>query len=174
MRFLAAIGFSLVFAGPAYALAQSPSQASQLAALMIGSYETAPDDLKNDFIDTRVALEPLGPGEWVYYQLNLGPDREVYRQRVLQLTETSDGGVLQTTWSLKDPESFAVQPSASSLRKDVSMDDLVPALDEGCDQYWRYEDGIEGGPWVGLVDPDTCEIFPNGVSPKLPSRPRRV
>lgn len=139
--------------------AQDGSDAQSLAAGMIGSYQTSPDDPDNDFVDTRVSMAPLGPGQWVYYQLNTGPDRAVYRQRVLQFTDKPDGGVLQTTWSLKDPERAAIQPSASNVSVGLSMEDLVPALDDGCDQHWRYDKDIEGGPWVGLVDPATCKIF---------------
>lgn len=149
--------FTLLMTAPA--LSEDRNDAEALAGLMIGTHQTAEDDPNNDFVDTRIALDPLGPGHWVYYRLNTGEDRTVYRQRVLQFTDQPDGGVLQTTWSLKEPERAAVEPSASTLSVGLSMEDLVPALDDGCDQYWRYDSEIEGGPWVGVVDPATCKIF---------------
>ena len=159
MRLLLLVGLIWVLADPARALAQSPTQGSELAALMIGTYETAPDDSKNNFVDMRVALEPLGPGHWVYYQLNTGPDRGVYRQRVLQLTDQPDDHVLQTTWSLKNPEAFVIDASAPGPLGTITMADLKPALEEGCDQIWSYDETKDGGPWVGVVDPATCKIF---------------
>lgn len=139
--------------------AQEGTDAESLAGLMIGAHQTSPDDPNNDFVDTRIALEPLGAGYWVYYQLNTGSDRAFYRQRVLQFTDKPDGGVLQITWSLKDPESFRVEPSESAVSWDLTQDDLLPALEDGCDQHWRYDENVEGGPWIGLVDPATCKIF---------------
>jgi len=151
---------SFLLATPA--CAQDNRDAESLAALMIGTHQTAPDDPNNDFVDTRVSMTPIGPGHWVYYQLNTGADRTVYRQRVLQLTDKPEGGVVQTTWSLKEPQQVVVEPSASALTVDLTMEDLVPALGEGCDQHWRYDEALEGGPWVGLVDPATCTIFSQG------------
>jgi len=158
-------GAWLVLAASAYG--DGSNDAERLSGLMIGSYQTSPDDPDNDFVDTRVSMVPLGPGYWVYYQLNTGADRVVYRQRVLQFTDKPDGGVLQTTWSLKEPERIVVQPSASSMSQDLSMEDLVPALEDGCDQHWRYDEEVEGGPWVGLVDPDTCKIFSESRQDKI-------
>ncbi|MEM9879547.1 MAG: hypothetical protein AAF862_09770 [Pseudomonadota bacterium] len=81
--------------------------AQALAAAMVGSFETKPGDPDNNFLDQRAALAPLGPGQWVYLQLNSGPTRKLYRQRVLQLTNQADGTVLQKAWTFKSPGLFA-------------------------------------------------------------------
>jgi len=132
-----------------------------MLAMMEGTYQSdpaAPADAElPDLLDrrVRVAVPALG-GQVVYWQLNSGPGREVYRQRLLAFAAASDGDrVIQTTWSLRDPEKFVDAFDAPGLFADLTENDVEPSLPDGCDQVWRRK----GDGWYGRVDPDTCRVW---------------
>jgi len=136
----------------------APNNALTLKNLMTGVWATDPDDPNNSFIDTRIALESLGDGEWVYLQLQTGPEKKLYRQRVLQLLNI-ETGVVQKAWSFAEPEKFADVPSDITILKTISLDDLEATLADGCDSKWRPST-IDGDfLWTGYVDPNSCKIF---------------
>ena len=143
-------------------VAVDASPAASLAALMEGRFRTAPDDPENDFVDSRLRIAPMGAGVWLYYQLNTGPDRRVYRQRVLHLQDRDDGAVVQVAYDLADPSRFQLEPGAkvlSSAFADISVKDLNQSLPDGCEQVWRPAADEGDALWVGRVDRLTCKVF---------------
>ncbi|MEM8987530.1 MAG: chromophore lyase CpcT/CpeT [Pseudomonadota bacterium] len=127
------------------------------AALMADTFETAPDDPKNNFRDRRFAITaPELEGTWLYYQLNTGPQKQLYRQRVIQLSLTADGeGVLQSTYALKGPEKYVDAWQTPGVLEALTPEDIDPYFDKGCGQVWRPD----GSGWRGYVDPATCRVF---------------
>ena len=133
------------------------AQAESLAALMTDIFETAPDDPDNDISDQRVRINaPALDGVWLYYQLNTGAERNLYRQRVISLSAADDGRtVLQRTYVLKEPERYVDAWSEPTLLTAMTPEQIEPFFEAGCEQVWRPDDGG----WRGYVDPTTCRIF---------------
>ncbi|MEO1137279.1 MAG: chromophore lyase CpcT/CpeT, partial [Pseudomonadota bacterium] len=131
------------------------SDAEALGAMMTDIFETAPDDPDNDIRDRRVRIEsPDFSGVWLYYQLNTGPEKQVYRQRVIELIN-QDGVVVQKTYGLKDPDMFVDAWDKPTLLSSMSLSDIEPFFDEGCEQVWRRAQDA----WRGAVNRETCRIF---------------
>lgn len=146
--------FSVFLVGCATGPVEPPTMpsdpAARLAALMTGIYRHA--DTAVPVRDQRVALHSMGPGEWIYYQVNQGPDlKQVYRQRVLSLRSQADGRVIQTAYTLTAPTSFQAMGDKLST---LTLDQLQPETDRGCDMIWIE---MPGG-WSGQVDPSRCLI----------------
>lgn len=137
------------------ACASSPnlSPAETLADRMEGTFETAigSDEAMRD---RRVRLDALGPGQWIYYQVNHRADLSVYRQRVLQLESLPDGRVRQTAWMFEDAGAHADLWNKPDMLEALSLETLSAGLEDGCAQVWSLSDGV----WTGTVDPDTCTI----------------
>lgn len=83
-----------------------------MLAMMAGTYYSdsaaAPTDAElPDLLDRRARVTAPAFGEHVmYWQLNSGPEREVYRQRLLVFEATPGGEIIQKTWSFLQPEKF--------------------------------------------------------------------
>lgn len=128
--------------------------------MMVGSYQSdpsaEPDAELPDLLDRRVRIEAPALGTHaIYWQLNSGPEREVYRQRVLTFAAGEDGQIVQATWSLREPEKFVDAFNAPALFAQLTPQDVEASLPDGCDQIWRRsEDG-----WYGSVSPDTCRVW---------------
>lgn len=136
--------------------AHSANPASALATLMVGTFQTAPDDSENTIRDRRLRItSPEFDGVWLYYQLNTGEEWGVYRQRVVALTDDGDN-VVQKTYGLKDPESAVDIWDRPAQLASLSRDDIEPYFDEGCEQVWARDETEQ---WRGYVDPETCKIF---------------
>ncbi len=138
---------------------QADVEVLDFLAKVAGSYATAPENRETTIIDRR-----FGPyetfeasGLWFYTQLNTGDDQELYRQRLHQLTVSKDRSkVTQRSFVFKESERFVDVWQNPEILHQISMEDLEPALPDGCDQVWHQgEDGI----WRGKVDPATCKIF---------------
>ena len=133
--------------------APPPTASETLAASMEGIFETA-IGTEDAMRDRRVRIDPLGPGEWLYYQVNHRSDLSVYRQRILQLESLPDGRVQQTAWTFNDAAAHVDLWDAPEVLASLTMGNLSTGLEQGCAQVWiREEDG-----WSGIVDPDTCLI----------------
>lgn len=129
----------------------------QLSTLMTGYFQTADDDPKNTIRDRRIRLNAADfDGVWFYYQLNTGAEWKVYRQRVVQLTSGDNGGVIQTTYGLKDPARFVDLWDKPDVLASVTSDDIEPYFEEGCEQNWQVS---TDGAWRGYVNPTSCKIF---------------
>lgn len=150
---LAALGAVLSLCACAHAPEPSSSPSAQLAADMEGTFETA---LGSDAAmrDRRVRIAPLGPGEWLYLQVNHQADLSVYRQRILQLQSRADGKVEQRAWIFNDAAAYADLWDKPDAQADLSLDVLSAGLENGCAQIWR----AENQDWRGTVDPKTCII----------------
>jgi len=134
---------------------------TDMLASMEGTYRSDPavpaDAELPDLLDRRVRVAAPAFGEHVvYWQLNSGPEREVYRQRLLVFTAAPDSDeIIQATWSFREPERFVDAFAAPDLFAGLTEADAEPALPDGCDQVWsRTDDG-----WYGRVDPDTCRVW---------------
>ncbi len=127
-----------------------------LANLLTGKFVYAPGS-DDAFTDQRLRIPPLGPGEWLYLQINTGSENKIYRQRVLQFVyEPSSDTVLQRAYALRDPQAFVDVSAANGLPQSK---DLEEALEDGCDMVWTREPQHSEWLWRGLVDPGRCKIF---------------
>lgn len=128
-----------------------------LSSLMEGTFETAPDDPKDNFRDRRVRITSNAlEGTWLYYQLNTGPEKKLYRQRLIRLSSKDDGStVIQETYGLNSPDKFVDLWNNQSLLASISQGDFEPYFDKGCEQVWTKSDDL----WTGYVNPKTCKIF---------------
>jgi len=131
----------------------------QIAAAMIGDFETDPANGGNQFLDRRRALPPLGDGLWIYLQLNSGPDQTLYRQRVLQLVDHGARGVVQNTFSLASPDDKRDLIADPARLAALTLADLKPTLEKGCDFAWHPAARSSGFLWRGEVSPEDCVIF---------------
>ncbi|MEM7612097.1 MAG: chromophore lyase CpcT/CpeT [Pseudomonadota bacterium] len=136
----------------------APQPEKSLVMLLIGDFQTAAD-AETQLTDRRRALESLGDGDWLYLQLNSGADQKLYRQRVLQIARNAEGQVMQRTYALRsdaDKRDLIADPARLSA---LAMEDLEPALAQGCEVVWRP--AADDGPWswVGEVDPELCIIY---------------
>lgn len=151
--------------------------ADRLAEFMSGNFASTPDEKGYRVVDFRTPIAKLGEGEWVYYQRNQGIDiavqKKAYRQRVLQLLYRPMGGVTQRTWSFVNPDRFAGAPGDADILKEITLDDLTPTMEQGCDQIWdqvpKPKTGEDSGNqiWEGSVDPKNCTIFSKRRSKRI-------
>lgn len=151
---LSIMTFFLAFLGScATAPTIDTDPASRLATAMAGTYLRTAADSSGPLQDQRIRLDNLGPGQWLYYQVNEGDQyQDIYRQRVLNLRNDERGRVLQTAYILNDPTAY--QTPTSDLSS-LTRQDLSPGLEPGCDMIWiEMEDG-----WAGQIDPKRCVIF---------------
>ncbi len=132
---------------------------SELAILMTGDFTTLATDTDNKLTDRRRRLPGLGDGEWVYLQLNSGDDQQLYRQRVLQLTTTGPDSVVQQTWSLAAPADKRDLIGDPARLAALTLVDLSPSLNEGCEVYWTRASNQNRWEWRSEVSPQRCIIF---------------
>lgn len=125
---------------------------NRLDRLMQGSFNST--NLESPFTDTRIRVEAPDLGEYVYYyQVNDGPELEVYRQRVLALSVDNEGVISQVALSLAEPEKYA-NASAEAFAG-INAESFVPGLPDGCEQIWtETENGFRG-----YVDPTKCVVI---------------
>jgi hypothetical protein len=132
----------------------------EMLEMMQGRYQSDPTEQTDaelpNLTDRRVIVDVPFLGEHVvYWQLNSGPERKVYRQRLLVFTPGNDGQIVQATWSLREPGNFVDAFDSPELFTALTSDDVEASLPDGCDQVWvRSEDG-----WYGSVNPDTCRVW---------------
>ena len=139
------------------------SSVDSLLALMEGTFVAA--DQQFVYRRSLVTAPALGT-HVVYLQVNRGATRDLYRQRILILRDDIEScSVIETAWTLAEPERFEDAPADDPLFGQLTPDDLDPSLADGCEQRWRRL----GDAWTGRVDPETCRI----VS-KRTGRPRRI
>lgn len=129
--------------------------------MMEGTYRsdpasTDPDAELPDLQDRRARVSAPAFGEYVvYWQLNEGPERKIYRQRLLVFEARDDGTIVQTTWSFREPEKFVDAFELAELFASLTPEDVEATLPDGCDQVWRKSD--DG--WYGSVSPDSCRVW---------------
>ena len=155
---------------PVVAGAQS-TLLDEIASAMEGRYDThapgiettvAPTDR---LVDSRQRVDAPSLGAAVFYlQLNTGEDLKLYRQRILVLAET-DAGVVQTAFTLREPEKYVDARSGDRVLSNVTVDDIEPMFETGCGQHWEPR---EQG-YYGHTDPKTCRIISSRTG-----KPRRI
>ena len=154
---------------PREVVTPGPGDASKLAQMMNGRFVSAPNANGDRINEFRMSIEPLGPGEWVYFQRNLGPkrrtERRMHQQQVLQLVNRPGGGVEQVAWLLKAPELYRAAPRHPGLLKSLTKKSIKPSSDTGCEKLWvnsmaPVAGSAESVPsWEGTIDPDRCSIY---------------
>jgi len=123
----------------------------RLSAQMEGEYNLAASTA-GPRRDYRQPIAPLGAGEWLYHQVNEGPNlAQITRQRVLNLRTQPDGRVLQTADLLTAPEHY--QAMGRRLAN-LTLDQLTPEPGDGCDMVWIE---MSNG-WAGRVNPNDCRL----------------
>lgn len=144
--------------GPAPGPALQPDPATALAALMVGTYQpqTANAATTDTVRETRTKIEPLGPGQWIYQQVNDAPGLKpalgkITQQRILSLRTKADGRVIQTRYALITPTAY--QAMGDSL-SDLTRAQLRPQWGDGCEMIWIE---MPNG-WAGQIDPSRCVI----------------
>ncbi len=151
------------------ALTADQDQLDRLALLMAGRFDNQATTSENEnlLVDWRQKIDAPLLGNTVFYlQLNQGPDRDLYRQRILVLSlDTDTDSIRQTAYTLKNPEPFVDAMSTSDVFKALGPDDVEQLLDDGCAQYWtETDDGFSG-----YVDPTKCRIISGRTG-----KPRRI
>jgi len=125
--------------------------------IMLGEFKTHPENKENQILDRRVLIKSANlEGHWIYSQLNTGPDKKVYRQRVSKIAISKDGkAIVQKSYVLKTPEQFTEFWGQADIFNSLSENDLERFANEGCVQKWTK---AAPGAWKGYVDPNTCLI----------------
>ncbi|MFK8053266.1 MAG: chromophore lyase CpcT/CpeT [Woeseiaceae bacterium] len=148
--------FSLAMTG--CATSEEASILGDLAAMMEGDFISTTSGDESQFIDRRRRLVALGDGEWIYWQVNTGTDRKLYRQRVLQLTTDSTGRIEQTTFSLAAKKDHRDLIADADRLASITVGDLTTSLNNGCQLFWTRSQDTEEILWRGIVSPDQCVI----------------
>lgn len=142
--------------------------AEALANLSRGAFRTVVTKRGIDYIEYRHPIASLGEGEWMYAQINNGPERALYRQSVYQLIDTA-AGVIQKEFEFRDADAFADLRRADGTLGSFTRADLEPAYKPGCDMRWQLDSAEVGDTWEGRIDPKTCRVFspPRGTDVAL-------
>ena len=140
---------------------ETPELAS-LADTMAGTFRSVESDA---LTDRRVRADLPALGEVVFYQqLNQGPEKSVYRQRLLVLAaDGDDGAIRQTAYSFVDAGRW-VDADAGQLTA-LTQADIERTLPDGCRMRWS---ATETG-FAGHTDPATCRIISSRTG-----KPRRI
>ena len=140
-----------------------PPSIDALVSLMEGTFVAA--DQSFTYRRSRISAPALGR-HVVYLQVNRGEEHELYRQRILLLSEDPAGNaVTETAWTLAEPEAFEDAEAHDPVFGALTFDDLAAAMADGCEQRWRRS----GDGWTGTVDPARCRIIS-----KRTGLPRRI
>lgn len=145
------------------ACAQTPAPSQKVAnidvfaELLERTFETSPDNTKNNICDKRLRVRADAlDGYWFYTQLNTGAERKLYRQRLSHLRLSDDGtAIIQTAYGFKTPKDYVDAWETPDKLASLTRDDFEPYFQKGCEQVWRPN---SQGAWTGYVDPQTCVI----------------
>jgi CpeT/CpcT family (DUF1001) len=151
-----------VFAGLSIGCATAPQAPSPLEALMTlseGRFETRAGHT-NSFAMRNVRFAAPGlNGQAFYSQLNTGPERRVYRQRISLSTLQADGSIRMQFYALNDPSRFVAVWNNPALLSTLTMADLKPGFEavpgSDCDMIWRP---TGDNAWQGMISPSTCRV----------------
>lgn len=121
------------------------------------TFATLKPNTANIIKDQRVRIRSDAlNGIWFYTQLNTGADGKLYRQRLSQLTLSSDGmTIIQKTFGLKAPEFYVDAWENPERLSNLTTDEFESYFQAGCEQVWRADNR---GAWTGYVDPKTCVV----------------
>jgi hypothetical protein len=137
--------------------ARADADIDRLADLIEGKFDTHLLDqdspAEQRLVDKRIRLDLPNLGSHVFYQqINQGEDLQVYRQRLLVLTDSS-GRLEQRAYALREPEWY-VDADARTFDT-ITLEDLDEFMPFGCEQTWtKTSDGFRG-----YVDPARCQII---------------
>jgi CpeT/CpcT family (DUF1001) len=151
-----------VFAGLSTGCAtapQAPSPLESFMALSEGRFETRAGDT-NSFAMHNVRFAAPGlNGQAFYSQLNTGPERRVYRQRISLSSLQADGSIRMQFYALNDSSRFVDAWNNPALLSTLTMADLNPGFEavpgSDCDMVWR---ATGDNAWRGVISPSTCRV----------------
>jgi hypothetical protein len=137
-----------------------PSNAEALAALMEGRFATEPNDPDHAYEGRWVRFEaPALGGVTLYSQLNAGPERRVYRQRVFVLSDAPDGAVRARALELVDAGRFVdawTQPERLAALTAADLGEAIDAAEASdCAMIWRRD----GDAWRGAIGLQQCWLW---------------
>lgn len=137
--------------------ASDKADITAFVSLVENTFETPAEGAENNIRDRRVRIvSDALDGVWFYTQLNTGPERKLYRQRISNLSLSQDeGAIIQKTYGLNQPEKYVDAWDNPELLGDLKRTDFKSYFDEGCEQIWRPQ---ADGSWLGYVDPKSCVI----------------
>lgn len=130
----------------------------QLASAMEGNWDshmgTTDLAIQERFVDRRIRIRAPEIGKYVFYQqLNQDENLKLYRQRILVLSISENGRLIQRAHALRNPQKYVNSPASGF--DELKPDDLKPRMAEGCEQVWKVtETGFRG--WV---DPAKCVVM---------------
>ncbi len=92
----------------------------------------------------------------IYAQINRQADpNDVYRQSVQVFSVAEDGSIQAKNYRFANPEAHGDILQTPGAFKALTPEDLVPALPEGCDPKWQFEDGT----YVSRIDRQDCVMI---------------
>lgn len=97
-------------------------------------------------------------GDHVYYLQESAADdsRRVMSQRVISFEVTKDSGIVQSLWSLAEPDRWRDAHLNPDLFKGLMPQDFTPLA--GCDLLWTQEEAL----FVGANDATHCAVSGRG------------
>jgi len=93
----------------------------------------------------------------VYWQLNLGAEETLYRQRVLVFSRDDNNRITQSSLSLVNPAAFADGHRRPELFAALRPEDTLEELPAGCLHVWNRTES--GGGWRGVMAPESCRFW---------------
>lgn len=150
-------------------LSQASDAVAGLSSMLLGTFSSNENDADLIIVDRRFLLRNSAQSEdgsaWIYYQLNTGEDRKLYRQRIIQLVPQTDNTIIQKTFVPRELEKWVNAWQTPELLDTFQVTDVEPKFQQGCDQIWRIQESESGlkedepQVWLAYVDPNTCKIY---------------
>jgi len=145
-------------------LDKSHEAVAHLAKMMLGTFSTDEKYAGKPFTDQRILIQDSSQSNegvvWIYYQLNTGSDRDLYRQRIIKLLPAADTKVIQKTYEPKNPQLWVNAWESPEVVASFTPSDVQPKFEQVCDQIWRAQESEIGeASWRAYISPKTCKIY---------------
>jgi hypothetical protein len=135
-------------------------QRAALAALLVGTYQSKPEEgarAGSPILQVIVRVEPPeGQIAALYSEMRHdGPNGPIYRQSLFVFGHSADeaGGLVMTALGFADPRAAEALKADPRLVR-LGQLALTQGLGPGCTMLWRPD----GDGYVGRIDPQGCEI----------------
>ncbi|MCU0881588.1 MAG: CpcT/CpeT family chromophore lyase, partial [Hyphomonadaceae bacterium] len=104
-------------------------------------FTPAPGETNDFHVRSFYFSAPNLPGAALYTQINSGPQRTVYRQRVTLLSENPDGTITGRSFAFVDPARFVDAWDKGDALHALTPGDLTAGFEampgSSCDMIWR-------------------------------------
>lgn len=163
-RLAAVLAGSLLLASCANQMKLAEAELAQIDAWLPGRYDNVEQaqadaqrgrEARPAMALTVVPVRVPTISDHVFYLQESAADdaRRVTMQRLLSFDVVKGGHIVQTTWTLAQPERWRDGHQNPSLFKGLMYQDAIPLV--GCELRWK-KDGE--GQFVGANDPSTCRV----------------